>query len=91
MGLSLDAGFISLLYRHLENLPQGIVFLNVMAVSSTFGEYVVYPCWLTFILLLARLVIYSEHGLRWNDSVAFCVEVTRLLRVSIIVAITAAS
>ena len=51
-----------------------VVFLNVMAVSSTFGEYVVYSCWLTFILLLARLVNYSEHGLRWNDSVAFCVE-----------------
>ena len=79
MGLSFDAGFISLFHRYLVNIPHGIFFKFVMAFFSTFGEYVVYSCWLTFILLLARLVIYSEHGLRWNDSIVFCVEVTRLL------------
>lgn len=53
----------------------------MMAVASTFGGYVSYFCRLIFVLLLARLLNFSAHGVGWNSSIAFCVEGTGLFRV----------
>ena len=55
--------------------------LDVMAVSVTFGPYVFYACSLDIVLLLARQLNCSEHGLRWNSSTPFFVEVTGLPQV----------
>ena len=73
----LDVGFLSS-FVYIWKASRAYFLLDMMAVSFPFGPYAFYACWLDFVLLLARQLNCSEHGLRRTRPTAFCVEVIGL-------------